>query len=362
MTAMARSEPDAALVAAARGGDRGAFAALVERHYGMLSAICRRITGDAEMAADASQEAVLAALLGLDRLRDDDRFAAWLAGIGINLCRRALRERARWRRAEGSEPVAADPGPDEAAAAAQIAERVRAAIAALPPGQRAAVALFHLGGLGHAEVAGRLGTRPGAVKTRLHKARSALRRDLADVHREEFPMSAPVPMRVADVRRPADRPDRRIVVLEALDGDRQLPIWIGEPEAASMVAALEDVELPRPSAHHFAGALLRAAGGELREVRVSRLAEHTFYATAVLGDGTEVDARPSDALTLALVIGSPIAVEPAVLATAERFARERPDYLGEVSGPHDGASVLADEVRARLAEGARELAELDTTS
>lgn len=194
MTAMARSEPDAALVAAARGGDRGAFAALVERHYGMLSAICRRITGDAEMAADAAQEAVLAALLGLDRLRDDDRFAAWLAGIGINLCRRALRERARWRRPDGSEPVAADPGPDEAAAAAEIAERVRAAIAALPPGQRAAVALV------------------------------------------------------------------RIVVLEALAGDRQLPIWIGEPEAASMVAALEDVELPRPSAHHFAGALLRAAG------------------------------------------------------------------------------------------------------
>jgi hypothetical protein len=88
-------------------------------------------------------------------------------------------------------------------------------------------------------------------------------------------------------------------------------------------------------------------------VRVSRLAEHTFYATAVLGDGTEVDARPSDALTLALVTGTPIAVEPAVLATAERFARERPDYLGEVSGPRDGASVLADEVRARLAQGAR---------
>jgi hypothetical protein len=79
--------------------------------------------------------------------------------------------------------------------------------------------------------------RGPAPKTRLHKARSALRRDLADVHREEFPMSAPVPMRVADVRRPADRPDRRIVVLEALEGDRQLPIWIGEPEAASMVAA-----------------------------------------------------------------------------------------------------------------------------
>jgi RNA polymerase sigma factor (sigma-70 family) len=351
-------DADTALVAAARGGDRAAFATLVERHYGVLLATCRRVTGDAEMAADAAQEAVVAALLGLDRLRNDERFPAWLVGIGINLCRRALRERARWQRADGPEPVATDPAPDEAAEAARIAERVRAAIAALPPGQRAAVALFHLGGLGHAEIAGHLGTRPGAVKTRLHKARAALRRELADVHREEFPMSAPVAVRVADVRRPTDRPDRRIVVLEALDGDRQLPIWIGAAEAEWMVAALEDVELPRPNAYHFAGALLRAAGGQLREVRVSRLAEHTFYATAVLGDGTEVDARPSDALTLALLAGAPIAVEPAVLEAAERYRRERPEYAAEVAGPHDGASVLADEVRERLAEGARELARL----
>jgi bifunctional DNase/RNase len=172
-------------------------------------------------------------------------------------------------------------------------------------------------------------------------------------------MPAPVPVRVADVRRPTDRPDRRIVVLEALEGDRRLPIWIGTPEAASMVAALEEVELPRPGAYHFAGALLRAAGGELRAVRISRLAEHTFYATAVLADGAEVDARPSDALTLALVTGAPISVEPEVLDASDRFARERPDFAAEVSGPHDGASVLADEVRARLADMARELAELD---
>ena len=99
---------------------------------------------------------------------------------------------------------------DDNREAAQTAERVRAAIAALPAGQRAAVALFHLGGLSHAEVAGRLGTRPGAVKTRLHKARGVLRHELVDVHREEFPMPIAVPMSVADVRRPptarSDRP------------------------------------------------------------------------------------------------------------------------------------------------------------
>jgi RNA polymerase sigma factor (sigma-70 family) len=352
-----RDRPDAELVAAARGGDRRAFAVLVERHYGVLLATCRRAAGDGELAADAAQEAVVTALVGLDRLRDPERFAAWLIGIGLNLCRRALQERARWARADGAEPRAPGPGPAEAAEAAQIAERVRAAIAALPAGQRAAVALFHLGGLSHAEVAGRLGTRPGAIKTRLHKARGALRRELVDVHREEHAMPTAVPMSVADVRRPTDRPERHIVVLEEVGGERRLPIWVGTPEALSLVAALEEVDLPRPGPYHFAQALLAAAGGALREVRISRLDDNVFYAVAVLTDGSEVDARPSDALTLALVTGAPIAAEPAVLEESERHTRKRPRLYADVSAPADSASVLAEEVRAHLAQLARELSE-----
>jgi RNA polymerase sigma factor (sigma-70 family) len=351
---------DATLVAAARDGDRRAFAALAERHYALLLSTCRRAVGDPEAAADAAQEAVVTAMLGLDRLRRDDRFAAWLIGIGLNLCRRALQDRARWARLDGAEPAAGGPGPEEAAEAAAIAERVRQAIAALPPGQRAAVALFHLGGLSHAEVAGRLDTRPGAVKTRLHKARAALRRTLTDVHREEFPMSAPVPMRIADVRRPEGRRAARIVVLEEVGGERQLPIWIGIPEADALVAELEAVELPRPGTYHFAHALLQATGGRVAEVRVSRIVEHVFYATTVLVDGAEIDARPSDAFGLALVAGAPIIVEPSVLDSSAQFVGvRRPEFAAEVDGPHDGASVLADEARARLAQRERELAELN---
>jgi len=350
---------DAELVAAARDGDRRAFAALAERHYALLLATCRRATGDPEIAADAAQEAVVTAMLGLDRLRSADRFGAWLIGIGLNLSRRALQERARWAGLDGAAHPDGRPGPQEAAEAAAIAARVREAIGALPAGQRAAVELFHLADLSHAEVAGKLDTRPGAVKTRLHKARRALRHELTDLHREEFPMSAPVPMRIADVRRPAGRPERRIVVLEEIGGRRRLAIWIGIAEADALVGQLEEVELPRPGPHHFAAALLRASGGAVAEVRVSRLVEHTFYATALLADGSEVDARPSDAFGLALVTGAPIAVEPAVLESSESFTGLRPEFAAEVSGPHDGASVLAAEVRERLARKRRELEELN---
>jgi RNA polymerase sigma-70 factor (ECF subfamily) len=354
MTANDRSA-DAALVAAARGGDRRAFAALVERHYPTLLATCRRSTGDPDVAADAAQEAVVAALLGLEALRRDERFGAWLIGIGLNLCRRRLREGARRSAASVPDAPARDPGPDERAQAAEEAASVRAAIAALPAGQRAAVALFYLGDLSHAEVADRLGTPVGAVKTRLHKARASLRRRLID--HEEEPI-VPVTMRVADVKRTAGDPVRHVVLLEQDGGDARLPIWIGRAEATALASVLREVELPRPGPYHFAASLLGAAGGELREVRISRVAEAIFYARAILADGSEVDARPSDAITLALVAGAPVLVEPAVLEEAARAGERLPELLAEALDAGDDAGTLAGEERDRLAANARELAEV----
>lgn len=81
---------DQSLMRSARLGDGPVFAELVDRHYRALLASCRRMLGDLEMARNAAQEAVLRALLGLDHLRDDTRFGAWLVGIGLNVCRGLL--------------------------------------------------------------------------------------------------------------------------------------------------------------------------------------------------------------------------------------------------------------------------------
>src|SRR4051812_44933414 len=85
-------ETDAVLVRRARGGDRDAFAALVGRHRPLLLRSCARMVG-ADRAADAAQDAVLTAMLSLDRLREPASFGAWLVGIGLNACRALLRER-----------------------------------------------------------------------------------------------------------------------------------------------------------------------------------------------------------------------------------------------------------------------------
>jgi RNA polymerase sigma factor (sigma-70 family) len=160
------SQSNAALLRAARRGDKPAFAALVERHYPALLTSCRRVLRDTDLAGDASQEAVLRAMLGLDHLRNDERFGPWLIGIGLNVCRSLLNERSR--RASSldalrherrvTEPLAPEPESPDHAEASDHAARVRAAIADLPPGQREAVVLFYLGGLTHAEIADELGT------------------------------------------------------------------------------------------------------------------------------------------------------------------------------------------------------------
>jgi RNA polymerase sigma factor (sigma-70 family) len=337
-------DDDATLVRRALARDaagRDAFDVLVRRHHPMLArTVTRALGGDAALAADATQDAVLQALVGLPGLREPSAFGAWLTGIGLRVARRRAAGR---RREDGDAALAALAAPDgdEPPRAAQrdaTVARVRAAVAALPPGQRDAVFLYYLAGLSRAEVAAHLGTGEGAIRTRLHKARATLREHLDDDR--SIPM---VPMRIADVR-PTDD-DRfsatHVVVLEAEDGGGAvLPIWVDTSEALALVATLEAVELPRPGTYAFAAALLGAAGGAVAGVRIARLEGGVFYAVVELEGGASLDARPSDALNLALLAGAPITVDPAVLAAATTEPVP--------GGDGRGAPVLADALRERI--------------
>jgi RNA polymerase sigma factor (sigma-70 family) len=361
---------DSELVSASRRGDQLAFATLVDRHYGVLVASCRQMLGDAEEARDAAQEAVLRGLLGLDHLRDDTRFGSWLVGIGLNVCRGLISKRGSRARSVSAlqrvagllDPLAEQCEPIELITAGELATSVQAALTALPAGQRQAVALFYLSGLTHAEIAAEIGTQPGAIKTRLYKARKTLRTSLLTTYQEHFEMTDQaaelVPMHVAELRRTAtpNAGDERHILFLQDDGDRRLPIWIGRAEATAMAIALERVALPRPGVYQFAAALLTGAGSQLREVRVTELTASTFYAQAILTDGTSIDARPSDALTLALVTEAPIYVAAEVLKQAEQSRPAFSDLHDEANAAPDDAHVIADEVKASYAAALAELA------
>jgi len=325
-------DSDDQLVEAARYGDRAALSLLVERHRPLLLSMCRRMTGDMQAAEDAAQEAVLQALLHLDRLRRPERFGQWLFGIGLNVCRVALRRRSAdaWSLdaviggRTGPEPADESPGPEEIAEAESVASRVRGAVAALPAGQRAAVLLYYLGGLTYLETAAHLGISTGSLKSRLHKARSAMGRHLLSLWKEEAMVGEQerVRVRVADVRRRKreDEPELYIVLLEEESGGKRLPIWVGPAEGTFIATQIENLNAARPLTLVFAAELLGACRARLRECLIARLAESTFYATAVIEapDGVkEVDARPSDAIGLALVTGAPLFVASEVFTAAE---------------------------------------------
>ena len=197
---------------------------------------------------------------------------------------------------------------------AETAAKVRAAIATLPPGQREAVQLFYLDSLSEAEVAAELGIARSAVKSRLYKARRSLSGHLREERRAPVPQPSLVDVDVVDVRRePAFEPGAagrtHVVVLRERDGLRTLPIFIGEPEGRAMVSNLTGLQTPRPMTYQMAASLVAALSGSVTEVRVVRLSENAFIAEVALegpSGAKVVDARPSDAINLALLVGAPV--------------------------------------------------------
>ena len=113
---------------------------------------------------------------------------------------------------------------------------------------------------------------------------------------------------------PVEHP-MRVVLLREREGSRVLPIWIGAAEGDSLALHLGGESLPRPLTSDLTARLLEAVGARVDRVEINRLSEKTFYATVRLRD-SEVDARPSDALNLAVRVGAPIFAAEAVLDEA----------------------------------------------
>ncbi|UGQ10767.1 bifunctional nuclease family protein [Yinghuangia sp. ASG 101] len=115
------------------------------------------------------------------------------------------------------------------------------------------------------------------------------------------------------VEMPSNQP---IVLLKETGGDRYLPIWIGPVEATAIAFAQQGVVPARPLTHDLFRDVLEALGHELTRIRIVDLREGVFYAELVFANGTEVSARPSDAIALALRTGTPIFGAEAVLDEA----------------------------------------------
>ena len=102
-----------------------------------------------------------------------------------------------------------------------------------------------------------------------------------------------------------------LLLLEEVGGDRVLPIFVGAPEATAIAYALQNVATPRPMSHDLLGNVIAALGARLFAVEITELVDNTYYANLrLLRDRAEINvsARPSDAVAIALRVGSPILV------------------------------------------------------
>lgn len=107
-----------------------------------------------------------------------------------------------------------------------------------------------------------------------------------------------------------------IVLLKVEEGNRYLPIWIGQSEAGAILMKLQNTELPRPMTHDLITNVLADLSTRLERVLVTELKDNTFYATIHLstdGRQIEVDSRPSDAIALAVRAEAPIFAARALL-------------------------------------------------
>lgn len=140
-----------------------------------------------------------------------------------------------------------------------------------------------------------------------------------------------------------------ILLLEEVNGDRVLPIFIGQPEAAAIGYALQKLATPRPMTHDLLGEVITTLGGRVFAVEIQSLVGSTYYGAIrlVTPDGeVTVSARPSDAIALALRVGSPILVNDELMAAEGQILElsdfDSDDEDGEVADGVDEEDLVAE--------------------
>ncbi|MGH7668422.1 MAG: bifunctional nuclease family protein [Gemmatimonadaceae bacterium] len=136
-----------------------------------------------------------------------------------------------------------------------------------------------------------------------------------------------------------------VVILQEKDGERVLPIWIGQPEAESIIVEMHQIAHPRPLTHDLCRSLIRTLGAELERIDITRIEERTFYAEIHLvraGERLTVDARPSDSIAIALRLDAPIFAAESLLADGGD------DWDVESAGDPQPPDLSAEKLKAYL--------------
>jgi len=314
--AIAGREQIARWVEAARRGDRAAFGELVRQFQDAAAGVVVARVGPGPDVEDITQEAFVAAYRQLGELRAPAKFGAWICAIARNLALRWLRDRRGHQAAELPAGLAAPPRREPP----DLADRVMAAVRRLPDRLRESLTLFYIDGYSTPEVADLLEIPAGTVRRRLHEARNHLRQYMETTMEDEIKRSAPQPRfseavldRIRDIRVMAWGTDGtgRVVILTD-DAGRSFPMVISTREAEMMQEALgQTPPASQPSLYDLVLAAAHRFDVALSGARISELRGRAFVAEVDVrtpGGTVSLDARPSDAINLAVRAGIDVKV------------------------------------------------------
>jgi bifunctional DNase/RNase len=142
-----------------------------------------------------------------------------------------------------------------------------------------------------------------------------------------------------------------VLVLQEKGGTRLLPIWIGQPEAESIVMQIHSIKRARPLTHDLCKNLILGLGGALRRVQITRVEKNTYYAELHINRGeniVQIDARPSDSIAIALRLAAPIFASETLLSTIEVEEQSDDDSPATPSPTGEPGELSADQLKEYL--------------
>ena len=147
-----------------------------------------------------------------------------------------------------------------------------------------------------------------------------------------------------------------VVILQEKGGERLLPIWIGQPEAESIVMEMNGIKPPRPLTHDLCKRLIVGMGGSLRRVQITKVKDNTYFAELHINRGDDVfhiDARPSDSIAIALRLSAPIFAQEALLTAiavedGSESASEEPDVAAQSGQVAEQLKMDAEQLKEYL--------------
>src|SRR5215210_1976511 len=147
-----------------------------------------------------------------------------------------------------------------------------------------------------------------------------------------------------------------VVILQEKGGERLLPIWIGQPEAESIVMEMNGIKPPRPLTHDLCKRLIVGMGGSLRRVQITKVKDNTYFAELHIHRGDDVfhiDARPSDSIAIALRLSAPIFAQEALLTAiavedGSEGGAEEPDVAAQSGQVAEQLKMDAEQLKEYL--------------